>query len=78
MMRREGHVARMRNKRTEYEILVRKLEEKRPLGRARRRWEVNIAACSTVAMQRSREETCIGPGFDSVSNSIEYQESSWG
>jgi hypothetical protein len=32
----------MRGKRTAYRILVRKPEGKRPLGRPRRRWEVNI------------------------------------
>jgi hypothetical protein len=37
-----GHVARMREKRNVCRILVGKLEEKRPLGRPKRRWEDNI------------------------------------
>jgi hypothetical protein len=36
-MRRAGHVARMGEKRNAYRILVGKPEEKRPLGRPRRR-----------------------------------------
>jgi hypothetical protein len=41
-MRWAGHVARMREKRNAYRILVRKPEDKRPLGRPRRRWVDNI------------------------------------
>jgi hypothetical protein len=41
-MRWTGHVARMREKRNAYRILVGKPEGKRPLGRPRRRWEDNI------------------------------------
>jgi hypothetical protein len=41
-IRLAGHVARMREKRNTYSILVGKPEEKRPLGRPRRRWEDNI------------------------------------
>jgi hypothetical protein len=37
-MRWEGHVARMREKRNAYRILVGMPEGKRPLGRPRRRW----------------------------------------
>jgi hypothetical protein len=37
-----GHVARLRETRNAYRILVRKPEGKRPLGRPRRRWVVNI------------------------------------
>jgi hypothetical protein len=37
-----GHAARMAVKRTAYRILVGKPEEKRPLGRLRRRWDDNI------------------------------------
>jgi hypothetical protein len=37
-----GHVARMREKRNAYKLLVRKPEGKRPLGRPRRRWVNNI------------------------------------
>jgi hypothetical protein len=36
-MRLAGHVSRMVEKRNDYRILVRKPEEKRPLGRPRRR-----------------------------------------
>jgi hypothetical protein len=37
-----GHVARMREKRNAYRILVGKPEGKRPLGRPRRRWDDDI------------------------------------
>jgi hypothetical protein len=36
------HVARMRQRRGAYKILVGKPEGKKPLGRPRRRWEDNI------------------------------------
>ena len=36
------HVARMRERRGVYRILVGKPEGKRPLGKPRRRWEDNI------------------------------------
>jgi hypothetical protein len=41
-MRWAGHVARMGETRNAYRILVGKSEEKRPLGRQRRRWVDNI------------------------------------
>jgi hypothetical protein len=41
-MRWAGHVARMREKRNAYRILVGKPEGKRPVGRPRRRWVDNI------------------------------------
>jgi hypothetical protein len=41
-MRWAGHVARMGAKSNPYRILVGKPEEKRPLGRQRRRWVGNI------------------------------------
>jgi hypothetical protein len=41
-MRWAGHVARMREKRNVYRLLVGKPEGKRPLGRPRRRWIDNI------------------------------------
>ena len=37
-----GHVARMRERRGVYRVLVRKPERKKPLGRPRPRWEDNI------------------------------------
>jgi hypothetical protein len=37
-----GHVARMEETRNAYMILVGKAEEKRPLGKPRRRWVDNI------------------------------------
>jgi len=37
-----GHVARMWESRGVYRVLVGKREGKRPLGRARRKWENNI------------------------------------
>jgi hypothetical protein len=41
-MRWAGHIARLGEMRNVYKILVGKPEEKRPLGRHRRRWENNI------------------------------------
>jgi hypothetical protein len=41
-MRWVGHVARMREKRNAYMLLVGKPEGRRPLGRPRRRWVDNI------------------------------------
>jgi hypothetical protein len=41
-MRWAGHVARMGEVRGAYNILVRRPEGRRPLGRPRRRWEGNI------------------------------------
>jgi hypothetical protein len=41
-MKWAGHVARMGDNKNAYRILVGKPEEKRPLGRPRRRWEDNI------------------------------------
>jgi hypothetical protein len=41
-MRWAGHVARMREGRGVYRVLVGRPEGKRPLGRRRRRWEDNI------------------------------------
>ena len=42
IMRLAGHVARTRERRGVYRVLVGKPEGKRPLGRPRRRWEDNI------------------------------------
>jgi hypothetical protein len=41
-MRWAGHVARIGEKRNAYRLLVGNPEEKRPLGRPRRRWVDNI------------------------------------
>ena len=41
-MKWDGHVARMRERRGVYRVLVGKPEGKRPLGRPRHRWEDNI------------------------------------
>jgi hypothetical protein len=41
-MRWAGHVARMREKRNAYRILVANPEGKRPMGRPRRRWVDDI------------------------------------
>jgi len=41
-MRWEGHVARIGDRRGIIRVLLGKPEGKRPLGRARRRWEDNI------------------------------------
>jgi len=41
-MRWAGHVARMGERRGVYRVLVGRPEDKRPLGRPRRRWEDNI------------------------------------
>jgi len=41
-MRWAGHVARMREGRGVYRVLVGRPEGRRPLGRPRRRWEDNI------------------------------------
>jgi hypothetical protein len=43
-MRWARHVARMGEKRNAYRILVGKPDEKRPLGRPRRRWVDNISS----------------------------------
>jgi hypothetical protein len=42
IIRREGHVACMGERRGVYRVFVGKPEGKRPLGRRRRRWEDNI------------------------------------
>jgi hypothetical protein len=41
-MKWPGHVVRVGNRRGVFRVLVGKPEGKRPLGRPRRRWEVNI------------------------------------
>jgi hypothetical protein len=41
-MRWAGHVARLREERGVYRVLVGKPERRRPLGRSRHRWEDNI------------------------------------
>ena len=56
-MRRTGHVARMRERRGIYRVLVGELERKRPLERPRRRWEDNIK-------MDLQEVECEGYGLD--------------
>ena len=56
-MRWPGHVARMRERRGVYRVLVGKPEGKRPLGRPRCRWEDNI-------MLDLQEVGCGGYGLD--------------
>ena len=41
-MRWVGHVARMGDRRSLYRVLVGKPEGKKPLGKSRHRWDVNI------------------------------------
>ena len=41
-LRWAGHVARIEESRSAFQILIGKPTEKRPLGRPRRRWEDNI------------------------------------
>ena len=41
-MRWAGHVARVRERRGVYRVLVEKSEGKRPLGKLKRRWEDSI------------------------------------
>jgi hypothetical protein len=44
-VRRTEHVARTRDRRGAYRVLVGRYEGKRPLERQRRRWEYNIKMC---------------------------------
>jgi hypothetical protein len=64
-MRMKKHIARMGEKGGVYSVLLGKPEGKRPLGRPRRRWEVNIKMdlqevacgdieCVDVAQDRDR------------------------
>jgi len=57
-MRLAGHVAHMGEMGIAYKILVGKPEGKRPLGRARCRWEDNIR----MVLRETRWEDC---GLDS-------------
>jgi len=50
-----GHVARMGEKRSVFRVLVGKPEEKRPLGRPRRRWEDNIKTDLQEVRRRGME-----------------------
>jgi hypothetical protein len=69
-MRWAGHVARMGEGRGVYRVLVGRPEEKRPLGRPRRRWEDNIrmdlretgiyvAYWIQLAQDRVQWQTCV-------------------
>jgi hypothetical protein len=55
-LRWAGHVARMKKKRAVYRVLMGKLEERRPLGRPRRRWENSIK----MDLREMRWEACNG------------------
>jgi hypothetical protein len=52
-MRWAGHVARMGEENKLFKILVGKHEEKRPLGKPRRRWEEHIASMIVHVIDRS-------------------------
>jgi hypothetical protein len=54
-MKWAGNVARRREKRNAYRILVGKPEGKRPLGKSRRRWVNNIK----MALKRDRMGWCV-------------------
>jgi hypothetical protein len=59
-MRWAGLVARNdNNKKNSYRILVEKPEEKRPLGRPRRRWEDNIVTCRMLRVTNKRTSTSV-------------------
>ena len=68
-MRWAGHVARMGEDRGAYRVLVGKPQEKRPLGRPRRRWVDNIRMdlqvgygsvdCIGLAQDRDRWRTLV-------------------
>ena len=47
-MRWAGHVARMGERRRVYRVLVWKSEGKRPLGKPRRRWDLQEVGCGGV------------------------------
>jgi hypothetical protein len=63
MMRWVGHVARLREKRNAYRLLVGKPEGKRPLGRPRRRWinsiemellEIGVSVADWIGLAQDR------------------------
>jgi hypothetical protein len=64
-MRWAGHVARMEEKRNAYRILVGRPEEKRPLGRPRRRWVDNIKMSSS-GMWRYEDHGLTDVSFESI------------
>ena len=66
-MRWAGHVARMSEKRGSYRVLVGKPEEKRPLGRPRRRWVDN----NRMDLQE------VGGGYVDWIDKIEKNEMGW-
>jgi hypothetical protein len=61
-MRWAGHVTRMGEKRNAYRLLVANPEEKRPLGRPRRRWVDNIRM--DLGEVRWGDMDCIGLALD--------------
>jgi hypothetical protein len=58
-LRWAGHVARVREKRGVYRVLVGKPERKRQLGGPRRRWEDNIK----MDLQEGSVEVCTGSSW---------------
>jgi hypothetical protein len=64
-MRWVGHVARMREGRNVYRVLVGKPEGKRPLGRPRRRWAVGIKMESSEIVFGGVESIHLAQDIDS-------------
>jgi hypothetical protein len=63
-MRWAGHVARMGEKRNMYRLFIGKPEGKRPVGRPRRRWMVDVVDWIGLAQDRYRRRALV----DSVMN----------
>jgi hypothetical protein len=60
-MKWAGHVARMREKRNAYRLLVGKPEGKRPLGRPRRRWVDNALPYCNINCNMKKEASLPHP-----------------
>jgi len=54
MMRWSGHAARMRRMRNAYKSSVRKTDGKKPLGKSRRRLEINVRIDSERVSQKEK------------------------
>jgi hypothetical protein len=76
-MRWAGHVARMGEKRNAYTILVRKPEEKRPLGGPRRRWVNNIKMYLTEIGWGSMDWIDLAQGSDHWKASVNTVMNLW-